>query len=149
MPSSFFKNSATTEIYTLSLHHALPIYSYPRPGGPPARLQGSHLRRRGLPDDHARSEEHTPELQSPMDLVCRLLFLKIRRRPRSTLFPYTTLFRSIHTRDPVVRLRVFKDRTYAAGVFLMTMLGFVLYGSLLLLPVFLQTMLGYSALDAG
>jgi len=55
----------------------------------------------------------------------------------------------IYTRDPVVRLRVFKDRTYAAGVFLMTMLGFVLYGSLLLLPVFLQTMLGYSALDAG
>ncbi len=53
------------------------------------------------------------------------------------------------TRDPVVRLRVFKERTYAAGVFLMTVLGFVLYGSLLLLPVFLQTLLGYSALDAG
>src|SRR5450631_2946806 len=55
----------------------------------------------------------------------------------------------IYTRDPVVQLRVFKDRTYAAGVFLMTMLGFILYGSLLLLPIFLQTMLGYSALDAG
>jgi DHA2 family multidrug resistance protein len=55
----------------------------------------------------------------------------------------------IHTRDPVVQLRVFKDRTYAAGVFLMTMLGFILYGSLLLLPIFLQTMLGYSALEAG
>jgi MFS transporter, DHA2 family, multidrug resistance protein len=55
----------------------------------------------------------------------------------------------MHTRDPVVHLRVFKDRTYAAGVFLMTMLGFVLYGSLLLLPIFLQTMLGYPALDAG
>jgi DHA2 family multidrug resistance protein len=53
------------------------------------------------------------------------------------------------TRDPVVRLRVFKERTYAAGVFLMTVLGFVLYGSLLLLPIFLQTLLGYSALDAG
>ena len=53
------------------------------------------------------------------------------------------------TRDPVVRLRVFKERTYAAGVFLMTVLGFVLYASLLLLPVFLQTLLGYSALDAG
>jgi MFS transporter, DHA2 family, multidrug resistance protein len=46
-------------------------------------------------------------------------------------------------------LRVFKDRTYAAGVFLMTMLGFVLYGSMLLLPIFLQTLLGYSAVDAG
>jgi MFS transporter, DHA2 family, multidrug resistance protein len=55
----------------------------------------------------------------------------------------------IYTPDPVVHLRVFKDRTYAAGVFLMTMLGFVLYGSLLLLPVFLQTMLGYPALNAG
>jgi DHA2 family multidrug resistance protein len=52
-------------------------------------------------------------------------------------------------RDPVVRLRVFKERTYAAGVFLMTVLGFVLYASLLLLPIFLQTLLGYSALDAG
>jgi DHA2 family multidrug resistance protein len=55
----------------------------------------------------------------------------------------------LYTPDPVVKLRVFKDRTYAAGVFLMTMLGFVLYGSLLLLPVFLQTMLGYPALNAG
>ena len=47
----------------------------------------------------ARSEEHTSELQSRSDLVCRLLleknfFLMIRRPPRSTLFPYTTLFRS-------------------------------------------------------
>ncbi|MGP8247965.1 MAG: DHA2 family efflux MFS transporter permease subunit, partial [Bryobacteraceae bacterium] len=44
-------------------------------------------------------------------------------------------------RDPVVHLRVFKNRTYAAGVFLMTVLGFVLYGSLLLVPIFLQTLL--------
>jgi DHA2 family multidrug resistance protein len=53
------------------------------------------------------------------------------------------------TRDPVVHLRVFKNRTYAAGVFLMTVLGFVLYASLLLVPVFLQTLLGYPALAAG
>jgi DHA2 family multidrug resistance protein len=51
--------------------------------------------------------------------------------------------------NPVVHLRVFKNRTYSAGVFLMTMLGFVLYGSLLLVPVFLQTLLGYPALEAG
>jgi len=57
--------------------------------------------------------------------------------------------RELRTRAPVVQLRVFKESTYAAGVFLMTMLGFVLYGSLLLLPIFLQTLLGYSALDAG
>jgi DHA2 family multidrug resistance protein len=55
----------------------------------------------------------------------------------------------LRTRDPVVRLRVFKERTYAAGVFLMTVLGFVLYGSMLLLPIFLQTLLGYPALEAG
>src|SRR3990167_8306979 len=41
-----------------------------------------------------RSEEHTSELQSQSNLVCRHFFLMIRRPPRSTLFPYTTLFRS-------------------------------------------------------
>src|SRR3990167_6062281 len=41
-----------------------------------------------------RSEEHTSELQSQSNLVCLLFFLMIRRPPRSTLFPYTTLFRS-------------------------------------------------------
>jgi DHA2 family multidrug resistance protein len=55
----------------------------------------------------------------------------------------------LRTRDPVVHLRVFKNRTYSAGVFLMTVLGFVLYGSMLLLPIFLQTLLGYPALAAG
>ena len=59
------------------------------------------------------------------------------------------ILREMYARDPVVHLRVFKERTYAAGVFLMTVLGFVLYGSLLLLPIFLQTLLGYPALDAG
>ncbi len=48
-----------------------------------------------------------------------------------------------------MNLRVFLIRTYATGVFLMTVLGFVLYGSMVLLPIFLQTLLGYSALDAG
>ncbi|HLK61941.1 MAG TPA: DHA2 family efflux MFS transporter permease subunit [Bryobacteraceae bacterium] len=55
----------------------------------------------------------------------------------------------LRTPNPVVQLRVFKERTYATGVFLMTVLGYVLYGSLLLLPIFLQTLLGYPALDAG
>jgi DHA2 family multidrug resistance protein len=50
---------------------------------------------------------------------------------------------------PIVNLRIFLVRTYATGVFLMTTLGFVLYGSLVLLPIFLQTLLGYSSLDAG
>jgi len=55
----------------------------------------------------------------------------------------------LRVRGPVVHLRIFRDRTYSAGVFVMTVMGFVLYGSMLLLPVFLQTLLGYSALDAG
>ena len=53
------------------------------------------------------------------------------------------------TEHPIIDLRVFKERSYATGVFLMTMLGFVLYGSLVLLPVMLQTLLGYPALQAG
>src|SRR5215208_123237 len=47
------------------------------------------------------------------------------------------------TDDPVVDLRVFKVRSYAVGVFLMTVVGFVLYGSIVLLPIMLQTLLGY------
>ncbi len=50
---------------------------------------------------------------------------------------------------PVVNLRVFKNRTYATGVFMMTTLGFVLYGSLVLLPIMLQTLLMYPSLQAG
>ena len=52
-------------------------------------------------------------------------------------------------KEPVVDLRVFKIRTYSTGVFLMTTLGFVLYGSLVLLPIMLQTLLGYPSLQAG
>src|ERR1700674_5457008 len=59
------------------------------------------------------------------------------------------VFRELHTAHPVVDLRVFKVRTYSAGVFLMTTLGFVLYGSLVLLPIMLQTLLGYPSVQAG
>src|SRR4029077_11761380 len=125
----FFNDTATTEIYTLSLHDALPIFS-------PASSSRSTTRRWATRTTIAwpRSEEHTSELQSHLNLVCRLLlekkkaggigregrrevdalfrnvrrvsegledriddlsfFLMIRRPPRSTLFPYTTLFRS-------------------------------------------------------
>jgi DHA2 family multidrug resistance protein len=57
--------------------------------------------------------------------------------------------RELITGHPVVDLRIFKNRTYATGVFLMTVLGFVLYGSTVLLPLWLQTLMGYSALEAG
>src|SRR2546430_16446871 len=85
----FFNDTATTEIYTLSLHDALPI------SGAADHLQSrspldhvrSHLRRRA--DDQAliavddlleRSEEHTSELQSQSNLVCRLLLEKKKKR---------------------------------------------------------------------
>jgi len=64
-----------------------------------------------------------------------------RRVPESPSSSSTEM----RARDPVVGLRVFKLRTYSAGVFLMTVLGFVLYGSMLLVPIFLQTLLGYPA----
>src|SRR6478735_6603555 len=59
------------------------------------------------------------------------------------------IVRELHTEHPIVDLYVFKDRSFATGVFLMTVLGFVLYGSLVLLPIMLQTLLGYSAVEAG
>lgn len=59
------------------------------------------------------------------------------------------LIRELSTEHPVVQLGVFKNRSYATGVFLMTVLGFVLYGSTVLLPLWLQTLMGYSALEAG
>lgn len=57
--------------------------------------------------------------------------------------------RELTAKNPIVDLRVLKDRTFSAGVFIMTMLGFVLYASLMLLPIFLQTLLGYPALQSG
>src|SRR6266581_1101178 len=128
----FFNDTATTEIYTLSLHDALPISSTTM------RTLDATWTRSGPSAPSWRSEEHTSELQSPVHLVCRLLlekkkywsrknrhertapnpeaavvyhkgknvvtspvvrsvpdifFLIIRRPPRSTLFPFTTLFR--------------------------------------------------------
>src|SRR5205823_8930155 len=61
----------------------------------------------------------------------------------------TFVIHELVTDDPVVDLRVFKARSYAVGVFLMTIVGFVLYGSLVLLPIMLQTLLGYPPLQAG
>src|SRR3989442_1888775 len=73
----FFNDTATTEIYTLSLHDALPISpsstrgraARPRAGGRPRRSSTTWWLR-------PRSEEHTSELQSRPHLVCRLLLEK-------------------------------------------------------------------------
>src|SRR5688572_3158671 len=146
-----FTDTATTEIYTLSLHDALPISRSRRRAGPPTGGCRPRCPRAPCPCGPgawaacgprrpSRSEEHTSELQSQSNLVCRLLlekkkhmdmdlavatlsyvhtpalypccfamcldsrirlpvlvffYLLIRRPPRSTLFPYTTLFRSL------------------------------------------------------
>ena len=71
-----------------------------------------------------------------------------RHRRRSTLVAFI-VHELARPSDPVVDLRVFKERTLQPGVFLMTTLGFVLYGSLVLLPIMLQTLLGYPSLQAG
>src|SRR6202451_3082952 len=79
--SFFFNDTAPTEIYTLSLHAALPISLCPDFGGR-RRASAVHL----LPSGHlaaARSEEHTSELQSPEYLGCRLLLEK--KKVSSTL----------------------------------------------------------------
>ena len=57
--------------------------------------------------------------------------------------------RELRAKDPVVDLRALADRSFSAGVFLITQLGFVLYASLVLLPIYLQTLLGYPAYNAG
>src|SRR5688572_4190865 len=124
MPSSA---SSTTDIYTLSLHDALPIFAARSNDASVEACAGFQLEARALHgraqcggrdpevsagknlaerDDgravrrlvraargrESRSEEHMSELQSQSNLVCRLL---LRRPPTSTLFPYTTLFRSL------------------------------------------------------
>src|SRR2546422_7838316 len=75
----FFNDTATTEIYTLSLHDALPIFASGSPFTPGA-LTGKTVRANGtnflVRSNSARSEEHTSELQSRLHLVCRLLLEK-------------------------------------------------------------------------
>src|SRR2546426_8340917 len=95
----FFNDTATTEIYTLSLHDALPICgsgrlevalpevdvdrrarlgrAAPQLGG----VEANAVERVG------RSEEHTSELQSPCNLVCRLLLEKKKTRRRASTLP--------------------------------------------------------------
>src|SRR2546422_7546958 len=88
----FFNDTATTEIYTLSLHDALPIYQHGPHRARGRGLPGGGSAGRGAPVGHSppadatrtppvsRSEEHTSELQSRLHLVCRLLLEKKKNR---------------------------------------------------------------------
>src|SRR5687767_15730178 len=76
----FFNDTTNTEIYTLSLHDALPICRAHGPAGE-GRRRAAGRRRRGAPGGErarapGRSEEHSSELQSLANLVCRLLLEK-------------------------------------------------------------------------
>jgi DHA2 family multidrug resistance protein len=51
--------------------------------------------------------------------------------------------------DPIVNLRVLKNRNFAVGTVLITLMGVIIYSPLTLLPEFLQTLLGYPAMDSG
>ncbi len=59
------------------------------------------------------------------------------------------IFWEWHHKDPIIDLHLFRERTFATANFLMFMLGFALLGSTLLLPLFMQTLLGYTAERAG
>src|SRR3712207_7701087 len=96
----FFNDTATTEIYTLSLHDALPIWGprglatrsitrrssrRPSPSPRPATSSWSKPSPRSSPAPAWRSEEHTSELQSRQYLVCRLLLEKKKKKAKVNL----------------------------------------------------------------
>src|SRR5437879_9026866 len=106
IPFSFFPHPATTQIYTLSLHDALPISR--RPGHHARPQQTIQGRREGAasgdrtgaeavpgPRQPRRSEEHTSELQSPMYLVCRLLLEKKKKNKKNKITKKITYSRKI------------------------------------------------------
>src|SRR6266702_8987740 len=89
----FFNDTATTEIYTLSLHDALPISGdLVRGWRPPLPRLAHHGKRRG----HRRSEEHTSELQSRGHLVCRLLLAKKKNQDPSPETTHKNIKATIH-----------------------------------------------------
>ena len=59
------------------------------------------------------------------------------------------ILREFMSREPIVQLRILADRNFAVGTLIAGLYGFVLYGMTALLPLFLQTLLGYPALDSG
>src|SRR5689334_23975713 len=101
LPCFFFHDTATTEIYTLSLHDALPISrAWPGSSTRKIRRRTTTLVRARLPGNRSRvwlhsrsnagrSEEHTSELQSQFHLVCRLLLEKKKTKTTRSMRLYT------------------------------------------------------------
>src|SRR2546427_6454216 len=80
----FFNDTATTEIYTLSLHDALPIWFFQGTHRVVHRKRHREWRHSGRQKTYLRSEEHTSELQSQSNLVCRLLLEKKKNKKKLT-----------------------------------------------------------------
>jgi MFS transporter, DHA2 family, multidrug resistance protein len=59
------------------------------------------------------------------------------------------VIRELSTDNPIIDLHLFKDRNFAISTFMMYTLGFVLYGTTLLLPILMQTLMGYTAMESG
>src|SRR5207247_10770735 len=76
----FFTDTAPTEIYTLSLHDALPILPSPTPAAQASAPSVATISPPITTSSSTRSEEHTSELQSRVDLVCRLLLEKKKKK---------------------------------------------------------------------
>src|SRR5256885_12995936 len=96
----FFNDTATTEIYTLSLHDALPISSLPIAFLAAALVSivlERALYRRLYRATDLRSEEHTSELQSPCNLVCRLL---LEKKKKNMIMPIALTSVPFHTLPP-------------------------------------------------
>src|SRR5438552_14545963 len=106
--SFFFNDTAPTEIYTLSLHDALPIYSLCRN----YRMLGEHLlgtlTEAVVVPEQNRSEEHTSELQSPDHLVCRLLLEKKKKKNTHNTTHYTN---TRITQFPSIRVSIYTTRS--------------------------------------
>src|SRR5690348_18204391 len=90
----FFNDTATTEIYTLSLHDALPISQF-RSMIRSATKSDTRSRNAFQPSI-LRSEEHTSELQSPVHLVCRLLLEKKKKNTPTTTPAYNYRLLSVY-----------------------------------------------------
>src|SRR5256885_10636623 len=102
----FFNDTATTEIYTLSLHDALPIYHYRMPLALEAALQDIDVVLIILYVQN-RSEEHTSELQSPCNLVCRLL---LEKKKSSILFCSIAESPGLRSHSTAAALSTFTNR---------------------------------------
>src|SRR5256885_5915760 len=98
----FFNDTATTEIYTLSLHDALPIFERRVPTMACTVVMQEPLESIRRLD---RSEEHTSELQSPCNLVCRLLLEKKK------ILATVKLFTAARSWDSIILLAVLRRST--------------------------------------